>query len=313
MKNKKFKSVVNKILCPYCDGEARFFVSSTDANRHNTNAVFKYYQCLKCGLVFMHPIPMDMQPFYQGGYQKIPGTLEELRAIAADEKYRLEPILRYKSQGKLLEIGPWIGIFSCNAKDHGFDVTAIDIDQDCIDFLSRVVGVRAIQSADPAGTLTMMHERFDVIVLWHSLEHLPRPWLVVERAAERLAPGGVLLVAIPNIESYEYSLLKASWKHLDAPRHLYFYPVDSLRKLCLSNGLTELEVTTTDKLSQLLSRDVWHTWISSRILLRYLRRVLEPIIYKLIQKKQNSQNRGTGMTAIFQSGLMKPIANRCFK
>ena len=67
----------------------------------------------------MSPIPTtdEMRPFYAGGYQKIPETLEELRSIAKKDAYRMKPILKYKSGGKLLEIGPWMGIFSCNAKD----------------------------------------------------------------------------------------------------------------------------------------------------------------------------------------------------
>ena len=93
----------------------------------------------------------------------------------------------------------------------------LEIDPTCVDFLKNVVGVKAIQSSNPAETLASMDEEFDVIVLWHSLEHLPTPWLVIQRAAERLAPGGVLLIAIPNIESYEFSLLGRSWVHLDTP------------------------------------------------------------------------------------------------
>ena len=148
-----------------------------------------------------------MRPYYEGGYEKVPNGLDELREIAAKEKYRMEPILKYKTGGKLLEIGPWRGVFSYNAKDAGFDVAALEIDQSCVEFLNRVVGVRATHSSNPAETLAKMHEQFDVIVLWHSLEHLPTPWLVVRNAAKRLAPGGILLIAIPNIESHEFSWL----------------------------------------------------------------------------------------------------------
>jgi 2-polyprenyl-3-methyl-5-hydroxy-6-metoxy-1,4-benzoquinol methylase len=246
----------------------------------------------------MDPIPEDMQPFYRGGYQKIPSNLSELRAIAATETYRMQPILKYKSGGKLLEIGPWMGIFSCNAKDAGFEVTAIDIDQECVDFLAEVVGVKALQSSNPANTLSQMDETFDVIALWHCLEHLPTPWLVIERAAARLKPGGVLLIAIPNIESSEFSLLKESWQHLDTPRHIYFYPAQSLVNICLANGLTTLELTTKDKLSRSLSRGAWHAWTSSKIPIRYIRGAIGLLLYKLVWQSRNS---GSGLTALFSN------------
>jgi len=249
----------------------------------------------------MSPIPTtdEMRPFYAGGYQKIPETLEELRSIAKKDAYRMKPILKYKSGGKLLEIGPWMGIFSCNAKDAGFDVTAIDIDHECIDFLNDIVKIKAVQSSNPAETLSEMSDKFDVIAIWHALEHLPTPWLVVQRAAERLAPGGVLLIAIPNIESNEFSVLKDRWRHLDTPRHLYFYPADSLAMLCQANGLTKLSITTTDELSDSFSWDTWYTWAKTKADIKYVRGIIGRIRY-YFERIQTNEDSGSGMTALFK-------------
>ena len=143
-------------------------------------------------MTFLDPRPEDNSPYYRGGYQPIPKSLSQLRVMAKKEAYRLELILKYKQQGRLLEVGPWIGLFSCNAKDAGFDVTAIEMNGACVDFLNSVVGVEAIQSSDPAATMSAMEKKFDVIVLWHSLEHLPDPWFVLQSAAKRLAPGNLV-------------------------------------------------------------------------------------------------------------------------
>lgn len=252
----------------------------------------------------MNPIPADLRPFYEGGYQKIPDSLTGLREIAEHEKYRMKPVLKYKDSGKLLEIGPWIGIFSCNAKDAGFNVTAIEIDQNCVDYLNRTVGIRAIQSSNPAETLSQMNEKFDVIVLWHCLEHLPNPWLVIQKAAEQLATGGILLVAIPNIESYEFSILKGGWKHLDTPRHLYFYPAESLVALCQANGLKKLEVNTMDELSVALGKDAWHTFALSKIPVKYVRGVFARLLcYRAQRELRKKENLGSGITAVFERTL----------
>ena len=179
-------------------------------------------------------------------------------------------------------------------------VAALEIDEGCVDFLNNVVGVRAIQSSNPAETLSVaMDEKFDVITLWHSLEHVPTPWLVIQRAAERLAPGGILLIAIPNIESYEFSLLRESWVHLDCPRHLYFYPSQSLLNLCSNYGLASLEVTTSDELSDTLSRASWDKMGQSKIHIRYVRGVVGLLMYQYSRHKQRGKNAGTGLTALF--------------
>jgi 2-polyprenyl-3-methyl-5-hydroxy-6-metoxy-1,4-benzoquinol methylase len=238
-----------------------------------------------------------MGPFYKGGYQPIPKNISQLRAIAKREKYRMESIIKYKKRGKLLEIGPWMGIFSCNAKDAGFDVTAIEMNPQCVDFLNNIVGVKAIQSSDPAAIMNAMDEKYDVIALWHSLEHLPNPWFVLQKAAERLAPGGILLIAVPNIESYDFSVLKAAWMHLDAPRHLYFYTAHSLERLCSANGLETLELTTSDRLSRILSRMAWYTRAVSLVRVKYVRGIVGLLMYKIAIHM--SKGNGSGLTAIF--------------
>lgn len=290
--------------CPYCHGCSIAFVESTDYNRGTTSARFRYFRCMQCGLVFMSPLPADMRTFYAGGYDPIPSSLAELKAIAADETYRMAPILRYKTGGRLLEIGPWRGVFCCNAHDHGFAVSAIEMDQNCVSFLRNTLGIRAIQSDDPAEALSELNnqgESFDVIAMWHSMEHLPRPWAVVERCASLLAPGGLLLIAIPNIESYEYSVLKGRWRHLDTPRHLFFYPVGSLVNLCQENGLDLLELKTDGALNELLALDTWRK-VAHSILPRWS--FVEPVhklLYHYARLRQKRMvNAGSGLIAVFQ-------------
>jgi hypothetical protein len=285
--------------CPYCGGESIHLVSSADVNRKTTTQVFNFWKCSVCTLVFLHPIPNDMTPFYEGGYQTIPKDLSELRGIARKERYRMDSISKHIAKGRLLEIGPWMGIFSCNAKDAGFDVTAIEMDQNCVNFLREIVGIRVIKSSKPEEALDTIDEKFEVIALWHSLEHLPKPWLVLQKAAEKLAPGGILLVSIPNIESYDFSVLGAQWRHLDAPRHLYHFPIRWLETLGSTIGLGVLEATTSDRISRILSRDAWHMRAVSKIPIRYVRGVIGLLLYQFAKTKYTKKYAGGGLTVIF--------------
>lgn len=291
--------------CPQCQSDATLLVTSTDRNRRTTDRIFDYFQCECCGLVFMDPVPEDLRRYYEGGYQEIPATLAELREVAKSERYRLEPVLRYKQSGKLLEIGPWMGIFSSNAKDAGFEVSALEIDQQCVNFLNDIVGVRAFQSADPATTIDRL-EKFDVIALWHCLEHLAEPWRMLRKAAAHLAPGGILLVAIPNIESYEFRLLKERWRNLDAPRHLTFYPMSALISLCEGARLITLEATTTDELSDRFSTETWQIVASSAPPLPYIRRGVARALKTWANRKERREDSGPGITAVFQRPLDSP-------
>ncbi|HXS75886.1 MAG TPA: class I SAM-dependent methyltransferase [Terracidiphilus sp.] len=205
--------------------------------------------------------------------------------------------MKYKNSGELLEIGPWMGIFSCNAKDAGFDVTAIEMDARCVNFLRDTVGVKAIQSDDPSAAMDEMNEEFDVIVMWHCLEHMPRPWEVLRSASHRLKSNGILLVAVPDIESYDFQTLRERWLHLDAPRHLSFYTANVLEKVCSECELSKLEITTHDRLSAILSRNAWADVANRMLPIRLVRRLLALYLYSVAQRK--SKGHGSGLTGVF--------------
>jgi 2-polyprenyl-3-methyl-5-hydroxy-6-metoxy-1,4-benzoquinol methylase len=280
-------------LCPHCASASTEFFQATDYNRAFPGR-FPYHRCSSCGLVFIEAIPTNLPDYYAGGYQAKPHSLSELRSMAAPESYRLEPILQHRRRGKLLEVGPWIGLFSSNARDAGFDVSAIELDAGCVKLLRDLLGVRAIQSNDPAKTLAGLEEEFDVIALWHSIEHLPRPWEVIRQAARRLAPDGILLIAAPNPESSQMNVLREKWYHLDSPRHLYFLPQSLVSSLAREEGLEMLSATTNDRLGKVLDRMGWDAYVDSFVPVPGIRRIAKHTVSPLLARVYGSHREGSG-------------------
>jgi SAM-dependent methyltransferase len=274
--------------------------STAKDNRRVSGQDFGYYRCGGCGLVFIDPLPTDLETFYEGGYQPVPESIDELRKIARKERYRLLPIME-KAGGDLLEIGPWIGLFSINAKDAGFKVDAIEMSREASDFLQEKVGINVTSTNDVRAALAATEKRYDVITLWHSLEHLIEPWAVLEIAAKRLKPGGILLVAIPNIASAQAETLRGRWLHLDAPRHLYFWPPNDLARLVSRFGLEAIDVTTKDYLSVVLSRSAWEFFFWAQLRkIKYVRTVV-PKILAPIASLFTQRRGGAGVTAVFRA------------
>lgn len=79
---------------------------------------------------------------------------------------------------------------------------------------------------------------FDLIILWHVLEHIPDPQSTLHAVARLLRPGGVLLVAVPNVGSPEARWGRDGWFHLDVPRHLVHFDGPTLRNLLKRAGLS---------------------------------------------------------------------------
>ena len=75
-------------------------------------------------------------------------------------------------------------------------------------------------------------------VFWHSLEHLRTPGRALDAAAARLAPGGVLVVAVPNGESLQARAFGDRWLALDLPRHLVHLPASTLLEGLRARGFS---------------------------------------------------------------------------
>lgn len=289
---------IDNATCPACGGSARLLLTSPDHNRQIDATVFSYWQCRACAMVYMDPIPDNIGDYYVGGYQEIPEDFSTFVSMADAEKYRLAPLLRHKRKGAVLEIGPWIGIFSFNAKRAGFQVDAIEMSSTACAFLRDKVQISVENTNDVAEALARSTKFYDAIVLWHSLEHLPQPWLVVRNARQRLKPDGVLIVAIPNIAGFQAVFLGERWLHLDAPRHTHFWSPDALEYLGRRSGLNLLEMTTRDRLSNTLEIMAWQHRIRSVVRIPVLRRIvgvaLAPILTRLLSRKG-----GAGITAVF--------------
>ncbi|WP_309623643.1 class I SAM-dependent methyltransferase [Novosphingobium sp.] len=254
------------------------------------------------GHVFLDPVPADLDRYYAEGYQPIPESEADLAKVAKGDAYRLDHIKKLQPTGTFLEIGPWIGLTAYSAKQAGYAVSAIERDSACVDLLRRC-GIKAIQSFDPAETLENLDESFDVIGMWHSIEHLPRPWEVLRASARRLNPGGILVVAAPNPESAQFRVLGKHWVHLDAPRHIHFLPIALVKQLCENEGLALVAATSDDHLGLMLEEHGWRSEIFRRA---FNIPGLKTVLYRLGWQRLRAKHRvagaidGAGYSLIFQ-------------
>ncbi|WP_299156267.1 class I SAM-dependent methyltransferase [uncultured Tenacibaculum sp.] len=77
----------------------------------------------------------------------------------------------------------------------------------------------------------LKNELFDVITLWHVLEHIPNLIEYIDQLKKLLKPNGVLLIAVPNYKSYDAEYYKEHWAAFDVPRHLWHFSKESIQKL----------------------------------------------------------------------------------
>ena len=291
-------------ICPQCGSNAAFYLQATDVNHKTDGATFNYYRCFRCKLVFLYPIPANISSYYTSDYHQIPTSLEQLAQLENKLHWRVELVQKYKDKGSLLEIGSSYGAFAYGAEQAGFRVEAIEMDKNCCDFINATNKVTAINTTDIVQTMIARNTTYDVIALWHSIEHIADPWAVLKQCEKSLRPGGVLIISTPNPDSIQFRLFKQYWMHLDAPRHVELIPLATLTDFFRKIDMPLLYTTTTDPDGLSLSKWGWYN--SARYLFgtsgeeNILRKTISKALLTFVSPVERWMQHGAAYTAVYQ-------------
>jgi SAM-dependent methyltransferase len=139
---------------------------------------------------------------------------------------KLRLILRLNgSSGTLLDIGSGTGDFLKLAKENGWEAKGVEPNAAARN-LAKQKNLEVFETID-----VLSGQTYDVITLWHVLEHLPNLELATQKIALLLKPGGTLVVAVPNFNSYDAKYYKRYWAAYDTPRHLWHFSKTSMAKI----------------------------------------------------------------------------------
>jgi SAM-dependent methyltransferase len=191
-----------------------------------TGERFGIGRCSQCGVGQTTPFPADLQPYYASYHGDRHGPTDGYRMLK-----RLWLVQRFASGAngsRLLDVGCGEGSFLRAAQKSGWQVCGTELKPD----VPRAAGfdVRSeIDQFDPA-------ELFHCVTFWHSLEHLTDPQKTLLQARERLAPGGVVVISVPDNSGWQARLYGRYWVHLDVPRHLFHFDRRSLASLLETTG-----------------------------------------------------------------------------
>jgi SAM-dependent methyltransferase len=207
-------------------------VEAPDYSPGGTGLWFAVVQCQECGLCFTNPRPnlRSIGQFYPASYPPHRPPRDRRR------RHWWHPLTRWfrkprrdrrviplHGQGRLLDFGCGAGSFLERMHRLGWDVTGLDTSAATVERVRAELGLPAL-----AGTLPHPELRpasFDLVTMWHSLEHVHAPLEVLREIHRLLVPGGKLVVAVPNIDSLPFRWFGQVWYGLDLPRHLtHFAP-----------------------------------------------------------------------------------------
>lgn len=140
---------------------------------------------------------------------------------------------KFPQKGRILDIGAGTGDFLYEAQKRGWRINGIEPNPDARGrALEKGVGL-SIDSTN------FKSEKFDVITMWHVLEHVPDLKSQIIEIEHLLKKNGLLIIAVPNFKSYDAMFYKENWAAYDVPRHLWHFSQNSFRHLLLGTGFKQ--------------------------------------------------------------------------
>lgn len=229
--------------CPLCGG-THLKRAMTCTDFYASGEQFDVLSCEDCGFTFTQGVPVEAEigryyetPDYISHSDTKKGAMNTLyhqvRKYMLGKKARLIAKESHRKSGRLLDIGTGTGYFAATMVQRGWKVEAIEKNEQARLFAEEHFGLEVKSEA-------ALHEfqagSFDVITLWHVMEHLEHLDSTWERLYELLSDRGILIVAVPNCSSYDAEKYGEYWAAYDVPRHLWHFTPVTIQQLASKHG-----------------------------------------------------------------------------
>ena len=186
---------------------------------------FELYHDPEWDILVTRPQPADLSAYYESkNYKPHQHHAKSLFDTAYNYirkrsyRYKMKLIKKFHpSAQKVLDYGTATGEFLYFLSQETFSVSGVEPNKKAREQANLLLGDKVRVSIDE------IDDKFDVITLWHVLEHLPHPEKTIGQLKEKLAEDGILIIAVPNFKSYDALHYGEHWAAYDVPRHLWHF------------------------------------------------------------------------------------------
>lgn len=201
-----------------------------------------YFRCSTCGCVQLAPVPSKeaLERFYNEEYKVLSeGHVRQMADMGSKSLRRLEIMTTGR---RLLEIGCSYGAFLSLAGDRGWSCVGIEASREAATKAAEAAEIYMGTVEDNIAHLSVNH--FDVVVMWHVIEHLTNAPQVLSAIHKVLKQGGYFVLRTPNADSLGAQLLGDRWEWFHGPEHIHLYTARGITLLLNQCGFKVEQVVS---------------------------------------------------------------------
>ena len=201
-------------------------------------------KCASCGhcVADINLNSLDFSRIYEDGYfagEEYEDYLGDRQVFKRQFEDRLHEVMLYRKEGDLIEIGCAYGFFLELAKAF-FSVRGFDICRGPVRFAQEQLGLPA--SCEDFSRSSVPPESADIVAMWDTIEHLPRPDLTLQAASQALRLGGYIFLTTGDIGSLLARIRRENWRLIHPPTHLHYFSRRSIQELLRNTGFETVSV-----------------------------------------------------------------------
>ena len=206
-----------------------------------TGEDFEIYEDSKTGVLYTLPQPIENLGKYYESENYISHTdgkksvferfYQIAKSINLNDKLKL--VNKIANGKKILDYGCGVGDYLEHMQKNGYDVLGMEPNDSARKIAQSKLGENKITSTE----IEHINGKFDVITLWHVLEHIPNLHEIIVQLKKHLKENGTLVIAVPNHQSYDAKYYGQYWAAYDVPRHLWHFTETSMHKLFNEFGM----------------------------------------------------------------------------
>ena len=203
--------------------------------------VFRIVSCSECGLTYLSPRPAAslIKKYYQPesywgrNILKFAGS-ESSQSREGAYEFLYKDIFEMRKNGSILDIGAGTGLFLKRFKEKDWKIEGVELSKEACKFAKKMFGID-LKSGDFLDQ-NFAKRSFNLVTLNSSLEHLYRPKETLAKIWDVLTKRGLLVITVPNIDSFGARIFGKEWYALQPPTHLYHFTPKTLSSMLFSTG-----------------------------------------------------------------------------